>query len=137
MRRFFCVLLIFAFCMQVAAEPIRWVDFDVPYACLKYAMDKDVATFEQEKHISWIDILALAACRTGGKCNLSAVKKAANDLQGEKTAQDLGGKHFAYYHEAYTAALGGLLGSYAIELDGQWKASYGLKAFSHVAAGYG
>ena len=35
------------------------------------------------------------------------------------------------------AALGGLLGSFAIEKDGQWIASYGLKAFSPVAAGYG
>ena len=32
-------------------------------------------TFEEEKHISWIDALALAACRTGGKCPLVSVKK--------------------------------------------------------------
>lgn len=137
MRRFFCILMIFVFCIPVGAKPIQWVDFDVPYTCLEYAMNVDISTFEKEKHIEWIDILALAACRTGGKCNLTAVKKAAKDLQGEKTAQELGGKHFSYYHEAYTAALGGLLGNYAIEVDGQWKATYGLKAFSPVAAGYG
>ncbi len=137
MRRFFCILMIFVFCIPVGAEPIQWVDFDVPYTCLEYAMNVDISTFEKEKHIEWIDILALAACRTGGKCNLTAVKKAAKDLKGEKTAQELGGKHFSYYHEAYTAALGGLLGNYAIEVDGQWKATYGLKAFSPVAAGYG
>ena len=33
--------------------------------------------------------------------------------------------------------MGGLLGSYAIEIGGEWKAQYGLKAFSPVAAGYG
>lgn len=140
-RRFFlCFLLIFALTVPVAAEPIRWVDFQVPYESLKYAMEQDVATFEQEKHISWIDSLALAACRTGGKCGLSSVKKAASELKGEKSAQELAGdlaKYYAYYHDAYEAALSGLLGSYAIEVNGEWKSQYGLKAFSPVAAGYG
>ena len=137
MRRIFCFVLIFMLAVPVRAEPIKWVDFDIPYESLQYAMERDIATYEQEKHISWIDILAVAACRTGGKCGLAAVKKAFSDLKGKASAKELGGKAFAYYHQAYTAALGGLLGSYAIEVDGQWKASYGLKAFSPVAAGYG
>jgi murein DD-endopeptidase MepM/ murein hydrolase activator NlpD len=33
--------------------------------------------------------------------------------------------------------LGGLVGSYAIEINGEWKSAYGLKAFSPIAAGYG
>ena len=137
LRRFFCLFLVLALVLPVGAAPIKWVDFDVPYESLKYAMEQDIATFEKEKHISWIDILAVAACRTGGKCGLSAVKKAAADLKGDSSAKEIGGKYFDYYFDAYTAALGGLLGSYAIEVDGQWKSSYGLKAFSPVAAGYG
>ena len=124
----------------VRAEPIRWVDFDVGYEALKYALDQDIATFDQEKHISWIDTLALAACRTGGKCGLASVKKAAADLKGDRSPQELLGaqyKYYEYYHRSYTAALGGLVGSYEIQKDGQWKACYGLKAFSPVAAGYG
>lgn len=136
-RRFLCILLIFALALPAGATPIKWVDFDAPYESLRYAMEQDIATFEKEQHISWIDILALAACRTGGKCGITAVKKAAADLKGQRSAKELGGKHFDYYHEAYTAVLGGLLGNYAIEVDGQQKASYGLKAFSPVAAGYG
>ena len=126
--------------MPVRADTIRWVDFDVGYEAMKYALDQDIATFDQEKHISWIDTLALAACRTGGKCSLASVKKAAADLKGDRSPQELLGeqsKYFEYYHRAYTAALGGLVGSYAIEKDGEWKACYGLKAFSPVAAGYG
>ena len=137
MRRFFCLLLVFVLSMPVGAAPIKWVDFSVPYESLEYAMKQDIATFEKEKHISWIDILSVAACRTGGKCGLSAVRKAAKDLQGQRSAAELGGKAFSYYHEAYSAALGGLLGSYAIEIDGEWSATYGLKAFSPIAAGYG
>ena len=126
--------------MPVRADTIRWVDFDVGYEAMKYALDQDIATFDQEKHISWIDTLALAACRTGGKCSLTSVKKAAADLKGDRSPQELLGdqsKYYDYYHRAYTAALGGLVGSYAIEKDGEWKACYGLKAFSPVAAGYG
>ena len=128
------------FVIPVRAEMIRWVDFGVPYESLKYAMDTDIATFDQEKHISWIEILALAACRTGGKCPLSSVKKAVQELKGDKSPEELLGnlyQYYSYYHNAYDAALGGLLGSFAIEIDGEMKPGYGLKAFSPVAAGYG
>lgn len=139
-RMILFVLIISIAALPVRAEPIRWVDFNVPYESLKYAMNQDVVTYDQEKHISWIDILALAACRTGGRCGLASVKKAAQDLQGDKSPGELLGdlhKYYDYYHAAYTAALGGLVGSYAIEVDGQWKPAYGLKAFSPIAAGYG
>ena len=126
--------------VPVQADPIRWVDFGVPYESLKYAMDTDIATFEQEKHISWIDILALAACRTGGKCGLSSVKKAAAELKQDSSPEELLGnlyQYYNYYHDSLQAALGGLLGSFAIEIDGELKPTYGLKAYSPVAAGYG
>ena len=139
-RAIFCILLLVILIVPVEAATIRWVDFGVPYESLKYAMDVDIATAEQEKHISWIDILSLAACRTGGKCSLDSVKKTASQLKGDRSLDELLGdlyKYYSYYHEAYTAALGGLVGSYAIQKDGQWVACYGLKAFSPVAAGYG
>ena len=126
--------------MPVEAKPIQWVDFGVPYESLQYAMEQDIETFEKEKHISWIDILALAACRTGGKCPLLSVKKAAEELKGDRSPEQLLGslwKYYGYYHEAYSAVLGGLLGSYEIQVNGEWKQTYGLKAFSPIAAGYG
>ena len=141
MRRFvLCILLAVSLTIPTSAESIKWVDFRIPYASLKYAMDRDIETFEQEKHISWIDALSLAACRTGGKCPLQSVKKAVKELEGDRSPQELLGdqyRYYQYYHEAYCAALGGLLGSYAIADNGVWKPQYGLKAFSPVAAGYG
>lgn len=136
---FFLIIAVLV-AVPVNAETIRWVDFGVPYESLKYAMDTDIATFDREKHISWIEILALAGCRTGGKCGLASVKKAVKDLQGDQSPEELLGKlykYYSYYHEAYQAALGGLLGSYAIEVNGEMKPTYGLKAFSPIAAGYG
>ena len=141
MKRFFLLFfLIPALVLPVRGETIRWVDFDVSYESMKYALEQDILTSQQEKHISWIDTLSLAACRTGGKCGLSAVRQAVSDLKKDKSPEELLGdlyKYYAYYHEAYTAALGGLVGSYAIEKDGQWVPTYGLKAFSPIAAGYG
>lgn len=139
MRRFMLLCLLVLLVIPVSAEPIKWVDFDVPYESMKYAMEEDIRSFEQEKHLDWIDILALAACRTGGKCDLQSVRKAAGDLKGDRSPQELLGdlsKYFSYYHEAYSAVLGGFLGSYAIEKDGQWVPQYGLKAFSPIAEGY-
>ncbi len=142
MKRQILFILIISVLLAVPAqaETIRWVDFGVPYESLKYAMDVDIESFDQEKHISWIDTLALAGCRTGGKCGLASVKKAVKDLKGDKSPEEhLGNlyKYYGYYHDAYNAALGGLLGSYAIEKDGRWTPAYGLKAFSPIAAGYG
>ncbi len=139
-RIFLCILLLLVMGIPARAEGIRWVDFNVLYESLRYAMEQDIATFDTDGHISWIDILALAACRTGGKCGLTAVKKAAADLKGNREPAELLGetyRYYDYYHQAYSAALGGLLGSYAIEVKGQWVPQYGLKAFSPVAAGYG
>lgn len=141
MKRFLVLAVVIpALILPVRGASIRWVDFDVSYESMKYAMEQDIVTAQQEKHIPWIDILALAACRTGGKCGLSAVRQAAADLKKDKSPEELLGdlyKYYAYYHEAYNAALGGLVGSYAIEKDGQWIPAYGLKAFSPIAAGYG
>ena len=142
MKRFLIlsILLLPVLAVPAKADTIKWVDFDVSYESMEYALDQDIATFDQEKHISWIDTLALAACRTGGKCGLSTVKQAVEDLKKDKSPEELLGdlyQYYSYYHEAYTAALGGLVGSYAIEKDGEWVAAYGLKAFSPVAAGYG
>ena len=142
MKRF--VVFVLALCMLpiqgIRAEPIRWVSFDVPYESLKYAMEADIETAQQEKHLSWIDVLALAACRTGGKCPLSAVKKAVQQLKGDESPEQLLGslyQYYPYYHSAYRAVLGGMLGSYSICVNGEERPTYGLKAFSPIAAGYG
>ena len=126
--------------IPASAETIKWVSFDVPYESLSYAMQQDIDSYGKEQHIGWIESLSVAACRTGGKCGLSSVKKAVAELKTGKSPEELLGgvyKYYEYYHAAYSAVLGGMLGTYAIEKDGQQIVTYGLKAFSPVAAGYG
>lgn len=139
-RIFVVWLLILITVVPVNADTINWVDFGVPYESLKYAMEVDIATVQQEKHISWIDILAVSGCRTGGRCPLESVKKAAQDLEGDKNIEEILGslyQYYPYYKESFSAVLSGLLGHYAIKIDGQWVYTYGLKAYSPIAAGYG
>lgn len=132
-------IIVMSICLEANAEHIKWFDFGVPYASLKYAMDVDISTAEKEKHIGWIDILAVAGCRTGGKCPLIAVKKAAEDLGGDQNIEQILGslyQYYPYYKTSFQAVLGGLLGNYKVIVDGKEKAVYGLKAFSPIAAGY-
>ena len=140
-RRFLLICaLVSVLCLPVSAEPIKWVDFGVPYESLKYAMNADISTAEQEKHLDWIEILAVAGCRTGGKCPLNAVKKAAKDLEEDRCPEELLGslyQYYPYYKESFSAVLGCLLGNYSIEINGETVSTYGLKAFSPIAAGYG
>lgn len=138
-KRLLFLSMVLPLLAQPAGQFIKWVDFQIPYESLQYALDTDIATFQEERHISWIDILTLAGCRTGGKCGLAAVKQAVRDLKTDTPPEKLLGslsKYYAYYHDAYTAALGGLVGSYAIEMDGKWVPCYGLKAFSPIAEGF-
>ncbi|MBO5317421.1 MAG: M23 family peptidase, partial [Oscillospiraceae bacterium] len=136
----FLIPVMLLFLQPVKAEPIRWVDFKVPEESLRCAMDADIRSAEQERHISWIDVLSVAACRTGGKCPQSSVKKAIKELEAGADPKELTGDHsryYDYYHSAYEAILGGLLGNYSVNINGEEKPTYGLKAFSPIAAGYG
>ena len=141
MRRiFFIMIALMLLITPASAETIKWVNFDVPYESLVYAMQKDIDSFDKELHIDWIDALSVAACRTGGKCSVSYVKKAVFELETGNSPEEILGdlyRYYDYYHNAYSAVLGGLLGSYSIMKDGEEVCTYGLKAFSPIAAGYG
>lgn len=149
-KRIFLILITMLLLLQQASaeeDVLKWVDFDLKYPALKAALDIDIASQGEEKPISWIDILALASVRKGPKqVSAQAVRDAAAELKQDQSPQEILREQYpsyAYYHRAYEAALGGLVGSYAIKADNEktgkaeWVATYGLKAFSPIAAGYG
>ncbi|MBQ8184169.1 MAG: M23 family metallopeptidase [Lachnospiraceae bacterium] len=128
---------------QSEEDYIKWVDFTVTTDALAKSYEYDVNTYEQSVHISWIELLAYVAARTGG--DFSSQKKveslmgeAAEHLENggsiEELTEDL--KYYAYYQEAYTAALGGMVGEYEIETEEGWENRYGLKAFLPIAKGF-
>lgn len=126
---------------------IKWVDFDVPYAALKKAMEKDIESFESSCRINWIDSLAYLGAKYGGNYKNYKAKDLDfffSEMEDGKSPEDIAGKmkYFDYYRRAYGAALGGFLGEFKVQIpsgdDGAvlWKTQYGLKAFSPIAEGY-
>jgi murein DD-endopeptidase MepM/ murein hydrolase activator NlpD len=147
-KKFFAVLLAAAILSGTTAQTadfITWVDFNVSCEAMQRALQLDIESQGKEKPVSWIDLLALAATHAGGNTfSPGAVDAAAKELDCDQLPQEFLGeqyRYFAYYQEAYTAVLGGLVGNFAIETTDDsgktdWSAAYGLKAFSPIAAGY-
>lgn len=132
-------------------EPIKWVEFTVPYEVMKRAMDMDIESFNSKHHIDWIQLLAFLGAKYGGDFSLysdSDMDSFASRLRdGEsisKITKEM--KYYDYYIRAYEAVLGGFLGEYRIKLPDdtekiginktKWKKVYGLKAFSPLAEGF-
>lgn len=129
---------------------IKWVDFGVSKFAMTQAYEYDRDTYGTEYHLGWIDLLAWTAAHTGGNFeNNRTVCQCMEDLQEQigqgkalsELTKDL--EYFSYYQEAYTAALGGMVGEYEIEvpIEGEegrkrWEKRYGLKAFSPIAKGF-
>lgn len=134
-------------------EYIKWVDFNVSYEALCEAYQWDVETYEEALadqdavHVDWIELLAYAGARYGGEFPSGAVSeigRTAKKLRDkETTMQELTKDmdYYAYYLEAYQAVLGGYVGEYEIQKEGEdgkteWEKCYGLKAFSPIAKGF-
>lgn len=132
---------------SVKEDYIKWVDFNVTCEALETAYRWDLDTHEGGRPVSWIDLLAVTAARTGGEFDkkaLSMLEKTAEELADgkatlEQTVKDL--KYYDYYREAYGAVLGGMVGEFEEERVDEngvktYQATYGLKAFFPLAKGF-
>lgn len=133
---------------------IHYVEFNPTYEALCRAYELDVKSHEKqdtkaaeksddtEKAVNWIDLLAYAAAKNGGefgKNALSCVDEAAERLESGTSLEQLtdGMEYFNYYEKAYTAVLGGMVGTFQEEAeDGSMKEQYGLIAYSPIAEGF-
>lgn len=121
---------------------IRWVDFTVPSDLLEKTFLLDINSCQAPVHLDWIDLLAWLGARYGGdfsrfkQSDLDTLTERLNNGElMEDITKDM--KYFSYYHEAYTAVLGGMVGYFEEEQeDGTWTAKYGLKAFSPIAKSF-
>lgn len=132
----------------VAGKPLKWVEFNVPYEALSKAMEEDVKSYKNKIHIDWIDVLAYLGAKYGGEFSSyqsSDMDTVIAQLKDGKKIKSITAhmEYFNYYHKAYSAVLGGLLGSYKIQVPDPsdpdkkiWKHQYGLKGFSPIAEGY-
>lgn len=144
----------FAAANKNRGDYIHYVEFNPTYEALCRAYELDVKSHEKqdikaaeksdntEKTVSWIDLLAYAAAKNGGefgKNALSCVDEAAESLEAGTSLEELtrGMEYFNYYEKAYTAVLGGMVGTFQEETeDGSMKEQYGLMAYSPIAEGF-
>ena len=138
---------------------IKWVDFKVSASALGKAYEYDRDTYGSDVHLNWIELLAYTAARTGGDFSSETqvnqyLDGAAERLLAGETIEELteGMQYYAYYLEAYTAVLGGMVGEYEIEVPKEtaadteggeneaetttWEKRYGLKAFLPIAKNF-
>jgi peptidoglycan LD-endopeptidase LytH len=112
---------------------IKYVEFNVPYLAMKKALNLDIQSHSQGGNLSWITILAYLGAKYGG--DFSRYKSAdidsfVNKLKTQSVEEITKGmKYYSYYSQAYSAVLGGLVGTYTA--DGVQK--YGLIGFSPIA----
>lgn len=115
------------------SDYIKYVEFNVPYAALQKSLQIDISAHDQGKKQSWIELLAYLAAKYGG--NFASYKSNDMDVLVSKlktqSISDLSKdmKYYNYYYKAYSAVLGGLVGSYKV--NGEEK--YGLMGFSPIA----
>ena len=96
---------------------IKWVDFTVSNEALRQALRLDVDSFTSDCHLNWIELLAYLAARYGGdfsRYRAADMDALAERIKGGASMQSLteNMKYYAYYLEAYTAVLGGMVGAY-------------------------
>lgn len=131
---------------QTEKTYIKWFELNVSEKALTDAMNLDIETYDMLYHISWIDTLAYLACKNSNdfsnykSSDLIKMKEKLGDIY---TVDDLmkGNKYYSFYKEAFSAALGGILGEYekqAPDSNGEKKvvSGYGMVAYSPIAEGF-
>ena len=128
------------------ASYIRWIDFTVTAKALRDTLHADVAAYERGEQMSWITLLALLAAENGGDFsgyNSGQTERLVARLRAGELPTDIAvsKRLYAYYTEAYSAVLGGMVGPYtavSVSADGtkEEQKCYGLRVFSPIAAGY-
>lgn len=126
---------------------IKWVDFNVTADAMRQALSLDVDSYNQTPHLNWLELLAYLGARYGGDFShyqASDMEHLAQQLKEgasmEELTKDM--KYYSYYLEAYSAVLGGMTGTYEIQIpdestgEPKWVTKYGLKSFSPIAKNY-
>lgn len=126
---------------------IKWVDFNVTADAMRQALRLDVDSYNQTPHLNWLELLAFLGARYGGDFSHyqasdmdNLAQKLKEGASMDELTKDM--KYYSYYLEAYSAVLGGMVGTYEIQIpdeasgEPKWVTKYGLKSFSPIAKNY-
>lgn len=134
---------------QEESRYIKWVDFTPTAAAMQKALELDITDHKDGgTGANFVELLAYLGAKYGGDfsryqaIHLSQVAKRIS--QGESMDEIMAdNKYYAYYKEAYGAAVGSFVGEYIRQKpDPQnpdrllTETGYGLRVFSPIASGY-
>ncbi len=110
------------------------MDFTPTTSALRQALEIDIKSHDSDTPVGWIELLAYAACKNGGKFTGGRDKYITQLYERIQNAEDIEAitadmKHYNYFYEAYSAVLSGYVG---YNDDGE----YGVLVRSPFAAGY-
>lgn len=145
MKRLLCVfmsvllvaiMLMTQFAGQVDTKDsyIKYVEFNVTEEALNSAVEIDISTQDEEIKLNYITLLAYLGAKYGGDFSkykysdmTSFAEKIKNGESIDELTEDM--TYFAYYLEAYTAVLNGMVDSFTEDNEEK----YGIKWFSPIA----
>lgn len=118
---------------------IKYVEFNVNRDALRSSISADISSKDEGVHINYIECLAYLGAKYGGdfskfkNSDLSDFISRIEDGESvDEITKDM--QYYSYYHEAYSAAVGGMVGSFEEEnSDGNMEEKYGIKWYSPIA----
>lgn len=149
MKKLICVfasvLLLAVFIMPLfggqtqKSSYIKYVEFNVNRDALRSSISADIESKDEDIHINYIECLAYLGAKYGGNfskyknSDLSDFISRVKDGESvDEITKDM--QYYSYYHEAYSAAVGGMVGEFEEEnSDGKMEQKYGIKWYSPIA----
>jgi hypothetical protein len=124
-------------------------EFNIPYEVLDQALGLRHRLLRKDVRLNWIELLACVAAKIGGSSrrrHSAELDRLVERLNSGERMEDItkGLSYYPYYLKAYTAVLGGFVGTYQVKSESPddenktvTEERYGLKAYSPIARGYG
>lgn len=124
---------------------IKYAEFNVCYSALEKALEYDINTHKNDEKvkIDWVQVLAYLGAKYGGdfkQYKEADLEQIVNRLKDGDKIKDITKdmKYYDYYHQVYSAVLGGFTGWYNDEVEDEngkitEVKDYGLCVFSPIA----
>lgn len=124
---------------------IKYAEFNVCYSALEKALEYDINTHKNDEKvkIDWVQVLAYLGAKYGGdfkQYKEADLEQIVNRLKDGDKIKDITKdmKYYDYYHQVYSAVLGGFTGWYNAEVEDEngkitEVKDYGLCVFSPIA----
>lgn len=122
---------------------IKYVEFNVTKSALQSAIDLDISTCDEKNRADCVTLLAYLGAKYGGnfdKYKYSDMTSFADKVKNGETVEELTKdmQYYDYYYEAYSAAIGTMVGKYEEEHSDDsgnkvMEQKYGIRWFSPIA----